>query len=205
MASGSNRMSVGFSGRASARPFQRAAARQRNVGLAVRERAAAKVDIHLVERQPLALVDGERPGQPHRELAEGAGHRLDDLLGRLVEGVAPAFPGCLLDLVLVAVDLDPDALLLQARDAGDGAVDPAPVGVVAQQHDLGAGLQHHRFVRRLRRCTEFAGHRSLVFLRHPGQGVEVGHVDALGGRVGGRQDHVVLALCQSADRVRRDH
>src|SRR5581483_241375 len=94
-------------------PFQRAAARQGHVRLAVGERAAPQVDVDLVQRKPLALVDGERPGQPQRKLAEGASHRFDDLLRRAVEGVAPAFPGCLLDLVLGAVHLDPDALLLQ--------------------------------------------------------------------------------------------
>ena len=98
--------------------FERAAARQRNVGLTVRERAAPEIDVDLVERQPLALVDGQRPGQAQRELPERAGDRLDDLLRRLVVGVAPALPGDRLDLVLLAVDLDPDALLLEPRRRG---------------------------------------------------------------------------------------
>ena len=132
----------------------------------MRERAAPEVDVDLVEGQALALVDGQRPGEPQRELLEGAGDRLDDLLLGLIVGVAAALPRDRLDLVLVAVDLDPDALFLEPRDAGDGAVDPAPVGIVAQQDDLGAGLQRRASRRSAgRTLVEVAGHARLVGLR----------------------------------------
>src|SRR5262249_4344698 len=60
-------------------PVERAAAGERHVGLPMRECAASQIYIRFVQRQSLALVDGERPGQPKRELAERAGDRLHDL------------------------------------------------------------------------------------------------------------------------------
>jgi hypothetical protein len=150
------------------KPFERAAARQCHVRLPMGEGPTPKVDVHLVQRQALALVDGERPRQPQRELPEGARDRLDDLLLRLVVSIAAVLPGDALEFVLIAVDLDPYSVFLQARHAGDGAVDPAPVGVVAQEHDLGAGLQHHGCVGGLCAFVELAGHAGLVLARHSG-------------------------------------
>ena len=108
------------------------------------EGAAAKVDIDTVEGQTLGLMDGEGPGEPQRKLLERAGDRFDDFVGVLVERVAPAFPGDGLDLVFLAGKRDPDVLVRQPGDAGDAAVNPAFVGVVAQQDDLGAGLELER-------------------------------------------------------------
>ncbi len=45
-------------------PLEGPAAGQGHVGLAVGERPTAEVDVYLVEREPLALVDGQRPRQP---------------------------------------------------------------------------------------------------------------------------------------------
>src|SRR5262245_11891552 len=45
-----------------------ARSRERNIGLARRKRAAAQIDLHGIERHPLGLVDGERPGRGKREL-----------------------------------------------------------------------------------------------------------------------------------------
>jgi hypothetical protein len=84
--------------------------------------------------------------------------------------------------VLVAVDLDPHALVLQASNAGDGTVHPAFVGVVAQEHDLGAGLEQQRCFGRLRRLAEFAADAGLVLVPRARQRIEVGLVDAAGGR-----------------------
>ena len=71
----------------------------------MREGSAPKIDVNLVQGQPLALVNGQRPGEPQGELLERARDRLDDLVFRLIERVAPAFPRGRLDLVLAAADL----------------------------------------------------------------------------------------------------
>src|SRR5262245_64900307 len=98
--------------------------------------ATAEIEIDVVERQALALVNGQGPGQAKRKLAKGAGDRLDDFFLRLVIGVTPAFPGHLFDLVHGTIDLYKDALIRQRRHEGNRAVDPASLRVVAQQHNL---------------------------------------------------------------------
>ena len=164
------------------------------------EGAAAEIDVDAVERQPLRLVDGQRPGETQRELLERAGDGLDDLLRALVVGVAARLPGDGLDLHLLAVEFDPHALLVEPGNARDRAVDPAALGIVAQQHDLGAFLQHQRLVGRLRGLRIFAGDARRIGDGRRRNRVEVGHVDAVRGGVGRRQDDVGIAFRERADR-----
>ena len=80
---------------------KRAAAAERDVGLAMRKGAASKIDIDLVKRHALALVDGQPPGEADREVPEGANHALDDPVFLRIVLVAQIFPGRGLELVLL--------------------------------------------------------------------------------------------------------
>ena len=107
---------------------QAAAAGQRHVGLAVAEGAAAQVDVHPVEGLALALVDGDRPAEPQRQLLVGADLLPGDLLRAPVVLVDQVLPGRPADLVLRPVlQLHRGPVVAERRDDAPGAVDPAPV------------------------------------------------------------------------------
>src|SRR5690606_13539745 len=120
---------------------ERAAPRQSDIGLAVGKGAAAEVDIDIVEPQALGLVNGERPGEPDRELAKRAGYGADNFFLLVVVRVTPLLPAYGFELMLTALHFDENALVFETRDAGDRAVDPAALRIIAQENDLGAFLE----------------------------------------------------------------
>ena len=177
-------MSDGRSGRFRASP-SRSGSRRGQHRSARAQSAASEIVYTLSRLQSLALVEGHAQASRRgncRNVPATVSH--DFFLG-LVVGVAPVLPGDAFDLVLAAVDLDPDAILSKAGDAGDRAVDPSAIGVVAQQHDLGAGLQSQRGLRRLGALIEVAGDARGELAPGSGQRLEICDVDAPGSRVGG--------------------
>ena len=124
------------------KPVQRGAAGEGHVHLPMGEGPPAHVDDRLLEGLALALVDGDGEGQAHRVLGEGA----DRFRGQLplLQEKAVDLPGVRRDLHgLAGVQLRPDQRLpffifREASHPADGPVDPAPVAVVVEHHDLGA-------------------------------------------------------------------
>ncbi len=126
------------------------------------EGAAAEVDVDVIKGQALCLVDRQSPGEAQRKLLERSGNGADDLLLIFVISIAAGLPRSLLDLILLAGDLDPDALVVKAGDAGDGAVDPARrSGSLRMRMTLAPALQDERRIGRLGRLAEIAGDTGL--------------------------------------------
>ncbi len=150
----------------------------------------------------MRLVDGERPGKAQRKLPEGARHVLNDFLGRLIVSVTACLPRDGLDLVHLLIDFDPNSLVVEFRDAGDRAVDPPFVGIVAQQNHFRAGLQKQRRVRWMRGFAELTADAGLVGFYVGRERIEIGHVNPLRGGVGGREDDKRTAFAQCADGMR---
>src|ERR1043166_3276433 len=97
-----------------------------------------------------------------RELPEGAGHLLLDLLGGLIVGISARLPRCRLDLVHLAFDLAPHARLLEPRDARERPVDPALVWIGAQKDHFSADLEEKRRIRWVRAVAELARDACLI-------------------------------------------
>jgi len=68
------------------------------------------------------------------------------------------------------------------------------VGIVAQEHDLGARLEQQRCFGRVRRPAEFTGDAGLIFMANTGQRIEVGLVDTTGCGIGRRQYDVRFSI-----------
>ena len=204
MAERSNRMSDGRKRPGERKALERPAPRQRDVGLPVRERAAPEIDIDVVERQPLRLVDRQRPREPQRELLERAGDRLrrsSRSPGRRRSGAPPTTPA------------RPRAPCRRSRSRRAFRRARETRAIVPLTHRRSGSLRS--------RITLAPAFKSSVgsvgcalspnspvmpasYVRHvAGQRVEVGHVDALGGGVGRRQDDVGVALAERADRRAR--
>ena len=132
-------------GRLEGDALERGAAGEGDVGLSASEGASAsEVDGHLVERQSLALMDGDGPGESDGELGVGAEQLFLDLLFLLVEGVAHVLPDLALNVVLEAFlgdDADESVFLVDIVDDAEGAVHPALVLVVLDEDDLCAWLE----------------------------------------------------------------
>ena len=78
-------------GAAEHEPFERLAAAQCHVNLPVGEGGAC-IDDGFFEGEPLAFMDGNRPGGFEGILPEGAGHGFGDFPGLLVQGVFDVLP-----------------------------------------------------------------------------------------------------------------
>ena len=85
--------------------FEAAATRQRDIYLPGRK-SHRRIDKHLVETEPLALVYGDGPGQTQRNLAEGPVHHGFYLFAFRVELVAYVFPGLHLYFNMPAFRID---------------------------------------------------------------------------------------------------
>jgi hypothetical protein len=95
-------------------PFEVGAPAQGDIDLAVSEGAAADVDDDSVESLPLALVDGDGPGQAERILDERADSLGDEFSRPIVVVELEELPGVGLD-----GDFEP-FLELNRQDSGRG-------------------------------------------------------------------------------------
>ena len=102
----STMMSLGRSARVRYSPSSSRDAAEGHVGLPGRERALAEVDDRPVVGLALRLVDGDRPGQPQRELRELGNDIPGEFLGRAGVGVLELLPHGRLHLVHLPVHLD---------------------------------------------------------------------------------------------------
>ncbi len=124
-------------------PLQRSATAQGHVDLSAGEDAPGEVDGHLAERQALAFVDGDGPGQPQGKLSEGAELFLFNLFFFFVVRVAHVAPHFACDFQLVALfrgDVDAPVRLVDGRYDAQCAVHPSLVHVVLDKNDLRAGF-----------------------------------------------------------------
>ena len=95
--------------------------------------------------QSLALVNGDRPGQPQWILGKSPNHLRCNLLGFRIQGVFYIFPGNRLDrnLCLIIGAFHADTLLVDMNDLSDLAIEIEFFrrAVVAHEHDLCALFQ----------------------------------------------------------------
>ena len=138
---------AGLYGRGQEEAFQRATAAQGDVDLSRGERLGS-VDDDVVERQALALVDGDGPGQAQGQLAEGALHVGLDGARLGVDGVAGVFPlqRLYLDRLRVAFAQHEHLVLVDVGNVAYTAVVVAVTArrVVLDEHHLCPHLEHHR-------------------------------------------------------------
>ena len=122
--------------------FQTAASAQRHISLSAAERAASDINHHIVECEPLALMDGKRPRQFDRKLLERAELTLDHLIFILVKLILYIAPYHRLDIMARPVfKLYDKAVVIGKIYLADCAVDPSLVSVIAHKHYLCAGLK----------------------------------------------------------------
>ena len=123
--------------------FERTAAGEGHIGLAAGKDTPGEIYLHMVEREALALVDGDSPRQAYGELDIDADFFFLNLLLGLVEGVAHVGPAVALHFVFVSFlgNYPDDALLLvDGFHHAQRAVHPAAVHVVLDEDDVGARL-----------------------------------------------------------------
>ena len=123
---------------------ERGAPAEGDIGLSAGEDASREVDVHAAEREPLAFVYGDGPGQPERELGECAEFFLFDAFFLFIIGiadVAPHFAAHVIFPSVVGDDIDDAAFFIQSGHYADGAVHPAFVRVVLDENDLCSGFQ----------------------------------------------------------------
>ena len=123
--------------------FQRTAAGEGHIGLSAGKDASGEIYLHVVEREALALVDGDGPSQPDRELDIDADFLFFNLLFLFVEGIAHVSPAVAFHLVFVSIlgDNPDDAFfLVDGFHDAQRAVHPTAVHVVLDKDDVGSGL-----------------------------------------------------------------
>ena len=178
-------------------PFKCLEAREGHVGLAV-GKGVGHVEDGAVEREALALVDGDGPGQFDGILFEFSVNDLFEFSGLLVERIACVLPdfahyvdihrwtvvlvgsGQTAGCAVVQADAHHKALGIDTDDAADGAVDVAMLGVVLDEHHLCALLERQFFlggVGELGECTFHLCTKTESLAR---QAVEFALVDGIG-------------------------
>ena len=123
--------------------FQRTATGEGHIGLSAGKDAPGEIYLHVVEREALALVDGDGPCQPDGELDIDTDFLLFNLLFLFVEGIAHVGPTVALHLVFISIlgDNPDDAFfLVDGFHDAKRAVYPAVVHVVFDENDMGSGL-----------------------------------------------------------------
>ena len=110
---------------------------QSDVELSVSPGAAGEVDEQLRDRLALGLVDGDGPGEDHRELCD----RSDDVAGQdsCVQRRAPDLPSvpAQFNRFVVVVQLDGDGVRRRIHHGSEAAVDEQIARVIDDGHDAG--------------------------------------------------------------------
>ena len=130
--------------------LQRAASAQGHIGLsASKGSASGEVYLHTTESQSLALMDGDSPRQPQRELDKDAQLLFNDFLFFLIESIPHVLPDLTHHIVFMAVlvnNTDNAFFLVDTCHHANGTVYPAFLLVVLDEDNLGTRLdfQLHR-------------------------------------------------------------
>ncbi len=174
--------------------LQRLATAQCHVGLTMRK-GMGGIDDGVLKGQALALVDGYRPSQAHRILAEHTFHCLLYLLRYLIESIFRVGPLRLFEHKFLIGILAPYGYLI----ADDGphlayhTIIEAVLRIVLDKHHLCARFQCELIIGRISRLWEIILHlcRKRIGLRW--QGIQLLFVDVVGrGIVGGQADIFVV-------------
>ena len=177
--------------------FECLTAAERHIHLPVRKRLPG-VDDDPLKSEPLALVDGDRPGEPERQLTKSTDDGLLHLLAGLVELVALVGPLGHLhdDIVGIALAAHAHEAGRQPGDGADAAVVVAAVAaaVIFDKHHLRPLFELQRRLRRIRMSGEVALDLGGKMQGRTRQGVQRLLVE-LSGRsiVGAKRDIVVVA------------
>ncbi len=178
--------------------LQAAAAAEGDIGLAVFEGAPAEVYDGAVKGFALSFVDGYGPGEFEGVLGEGADDFFFELFGVFgIYAVFDDFPGVGLQFegvfgAFFVGYFDEDFVFFEGEDDAYAAVDIAPVGVVADEHYLGAFFEGEGLG-----SGEEGGFDLAFYLggEGAGRGRQFGEfpaVDLVNGMVAGGQGDVVI-------------
>ena len=138
--------------------FQRRATTQSDIRLAAGKHAACQIHHDTAERQPLALMHGDRPGKADRQLLECTDYFLFDLFFFFVVLIFIVAPGSRLDQIFPPVlqqDID-ISILVDPRYHADRTIDPTPFIIIIDKDDLCLFLDGQVQLCRQRRFGEIA-------------------------------------------------
>ena len=180
-------------------PLQRLTAAQRHISLPAGKGSAGKVDNHLVEGQPLALVHRNGPGQPDGKLHESTQHILLDTLLFLVIGILDILPHTTLQLIQFArLEHDLDFLVGgNVRHDAYRAIHPPAFGIVFDKHDLSPLLEDQIEQRGQTSFREIAFDftvKSMLLARQTSQPVFVDIVDLVATGCQGNREIILIAI-----------
>ena len=151
----------------------------------------------MVEREALALVDGDGPCQPDGELDIDADFLLFNLLFLLVEGIAHVSPTVALHLVFISIlgDNPDDAFfLVDGFHDAQRAVHPAAVHVVLDEDDVGSRLDVKLLGRGEAALGKVVLNDTLEHCRLTGQRFQLALVDEVYGIAAGAEGDFELGV-----------